>query len=170
MPFPWSAYTAAPATPRPPAALPLVSSTRYLAPPGSGLVPHQARPHARPNKPPPTPPPPAAGPPHHHAGPQHFDKPLLEAAAALGVCKTKLKSLCRNDFGIARWPFRKGNSVRRMMGDLRANTELDPEATRDVLQHLAWVALDLGGEFAWDGGGALVRRPRPAGMRSRSKL
>ncbi|GBF99268.1 hypothetical protein Rsub_11793 [Raphidocelis subcapitata] len=67
----------------------------------------------------------------------HFDKPLLEAAAALGVCKTKLKSVCRSDFGIARWPFRKSNSVRRMMGDLQADGGLDPDATRDVLQTLA---------------------------------
>lgn len=35
-----------------------------------------------------------------------FDRPITEAARALGTCTTNLKKVCRA-YGITRWPYRK---------------------------------------------------------------
>lgn len=49
---------------------------------------------------------------------QHFDKPIEEAARAIGVCSTLLKKVCRRH-DIKRWPYRQVKSLDRTLDCLR---------------------------------------------------
>jgi hypothetical protein len=42
---------------------------------------------------------------------QYFDKPIEEAAKAIGICSTLLKKICRR-YNIKRWPYRQVRGTR----------------------------------------------------------
>ena len=53
---------------------------------------------------------------------EYFDKPIEEAARAIGVCSTLLKKICRKHH-IKRWPYRQVKSLDRIIGCLKLAAE-----------------------------------------------
>jgi hypothetical protein len=71
-----------------------------------------------------------------------YDHPINAAAAKLGVGVTVLKKYCRR-FSIARWPYRKRQSLAKLIECVQKHCRDQPQARR-VVEELRWV---------WRGGG-----------------
>lgn len=61
---------------------------------------------------------------------KHFDTPIQDAAKALGVCPTILKKICRR-LGIGRWPYRRVNSLNKMIATLETAYQRQQEQSAD---------------------------------------
>ena len=61
---------------------------------------------------------------------KHFNTPIQEAAKALGVCPTILKKICRR-LGIGRWPYRRVNSLNKMIATLETAYQRQQEQAPD---------------------------------------
>lgn len=61
---------------------------------------------------------------------KHFNTPIQEAAKALGVCPTILKKICRR-LGIGRWPYRRVNSLNKMIATLETAYQRQQEQAAD---------------------------------------
>ena len=61
---------------------------------------------------------------------KHFNTPIQDAAKALGVCPTILKKICRR-LGIGRWPYRRVNSLNKMIATLETAYQRQQEQSAD---------------------------------------
>lgn len=61
---------------------------------------------------------------------KHFNTPIQDAAKALGVCPTILKKVCRR-LGIVRWPYRRVNSLNKMIATLETAYQRQHEQSTD---------------------------------------